>query len=54
VQMPRILPCVFRHFGMHHFFLDIAKQRCAAVIAILWRKHAIGLLNARDTALAQY
>ena len=53
MQMPRVLPCIFWHFGMHHFFFNIAKQRCAAVIAILWRKYAIGLLNARDATLAQ-
>ena len=54
MQMPRILPGVFRHLCMHHLFFHIAKQGRAAVIAILWRKHAICLLNACDAALAQH
>ena len=54
VQVAGILPGVFRHLRVHHLFLDIAKQGRAAVVAILGREHAICLLNARDTALAQY
>ncbi len=54
MQVAGILPGVFRHLCMDHLFFHIAKQGCAAVVAILGRENTIRLLYAGDTTLAQH